>query len=84
MFITGFAAVALKARSIPNIDAKVLSKPFHLRTLSPSCIGCWTDSLLVRFRRIVLDPSGRTPSETLILWSAPNTMIGNQAFGADH
>ena len=32
MFITGFAAVALKAgRKTP--DAKVLSKPFHLRDL---------------------------------------------------
>ena len=32
MFITGFAAVALKAgRKTP--DAKVLSKPFHLRAL---------------------------------------------------
>ena len=32
MFITGFAAVALKAgRKAP--DAKVLSKPFHLRDL---------------------------------------------------
>jgi two-component system cell cycle response regulator CpdR len=32
MFITGFAAVALKAgKSAPN--AKVLSKPFHLRDL---------------------------------------------------
>ena len=32
MFITGFAAVALKAgRAAP--DAKVLSKPFHLRDL---------------------------------------------------
>jgi two-component system cell cycle response regulator CpdR len=32
MFITGFAAVALKAgRKTP--DAKVLSKPFHLREL---------------------------------------------------
>ena len=32
MFITGFAAVALKAASVsPN--AKILSKPFHLRDL---------------------------------------------------
>ena len=32
MFITGFAAVALKAgRKTP--DAKVLSKPFHLKDL---------------------------------------------------
>jgi two-component system cell cycle response regulator CpdR len=32
MFITGFAAVALKAsRAAPQ--AKVLSKPFHLRDL---------------------------------------------------
>ena len=32
MFITGFAAVTLKAgRSLPN--ARVLSKPFHLRDL---------------------------------------------------
>ena len=32
MFITGFAAVALKAgRAAPN--AKILSKPFHLRDL---------------------------------------------------
>ncbi len=33
MFITGFAAVALKARGIPHVDAKVLSKPFHLHDL---------------------------------------------------
>lgn len=33
MFITGFAAVALEARQIPDIDARVLSKPFHLRDL---------------------------------------------------
>ncbi len=34
MFITGFAAVALKARQLaPHPDAKVLSKPFHLRDL---------------------------------------------------
>jgi two-component system cell cycle response regulator CpdR len=31
MFITGFAAVALKSATPPN--AKVLSKPFHLRDL---------------------------------------------------
>src|SRR6266566_4856486 len=31
MFITGFAAVALKSETPPN--AKVLSKPFHLRDL---------------------------------------------------
>ena len=32
MFITGFSAVTLKAgRAVPN--AKVLSKPFHLRDL---------------------------------------------------
>jgi two-component system cell cycle response regulator CpdR len=33
MFITGFAAVALQARQVPDIDARVLSKPFHLRDL---------------------------------------------------
>jgi two-component system cell cycle response regulator CpdR len=32
MFITGFAAVTLKAGTTPP-DAKVLSKPFHLRDL---------------------------------------------------
>lgn len=32
MFITGFAAVALRPGRIPP-DAKVLSKPFHLRDL---------------------------------------------------
>ncbi len=32
MFITGFAAVTLKPGSTPP-DAKVLSKPFHLRDL---------------------------------------------------
>ena len=32
MFITGFAAVALKDSQTPR-DAKVLSKPFHLREL---------------------------------------------------
>lgn len=33
MFITGFAAVALNAGSSAPSDAKVLSKPFHLRQL---------------------------------------------------
>lgn len=33
MFITGFAAVALKAREEAPRDARVLSKPFHLREL---------------------------------------------------
>lgn len=33
MFITGFAAVALNAENGATQDAKVLSKPFHLRDL---------------------------------------------------
>lgn len=33
MFITGFAAVALKARAQAPQGARVLSKPFHLRDL---------------------------------------------------
>jgi two-component system cell cycle response regulator CpdR len=33
MFITGFAAVALSPNSQTPKDAKVLSKPFHLRDL---------------------------------------------------
>ncbi len=33
MFITGFAAVALNSDSHAPKDAKVLSKPFHLRDL---------------------------------------------------
>ncbi len=33
MFITGFAAVALKAREETARGARVLSKPFHLREL---------------------------------------------------
>ncbi len=33
MFITGFAAVALNAGASSPNDAKVLSKPFHLRQL---------------------------------------------------
>lgn len=33
MFITGFAAVALNPESDTPKDAKVLSKPFHLRDL---------------------------------------------------
>lgn len=33
MFITGFAAVALNSESQTPQDAKVLSKPFHLRDL---------------------------------------------------
>ena len=33
MFITGFAAVALKAREEAPRGARVLSKPFHLRDL---------------------------------------------------
>ena len=33
MFITGFAAVALSAETATPKDAKILSKPFHLRDL---------------------------------------------------
>jgi len=33
MFITGFAAVALNPEVAAPKDAKVLSKPFHLRDL---------------------------------------------------
>ena len=33
MLITGFAAVAVEARSVLALRAKVLSKPFHLRTI---------------------------------------------------
>jgi two-component system cell cycle response regulator CpdR len=33
MFITGFAAVALRARERQQAGARVLSKPFHLREL---------------------------------------------------
>lgn len=33
MFITGFAAVALKARDETPRGTRVLSKPFHLREL---------------------------------------------------
>jgi two-component system cell cycle response regulator CpdR len=33
MFITGFAAVALRARERQQPGARVLSKPFHLREL---------------------------------------------------
>jgi two-component system cell cycle response regulator CpdR len=33
MFITGFAAVALKAREQSPRETRVLSKPFHLRDL---------------------------------------------------
>jgi two-component system, cell cycle response regulator CpdR len=33
MFITGFAAVALNSNSHAPKDAKILSKPFHLRDL---------------------------------------------------
>jgi two-component system cell cycle response regulator CpdR len=33
MFITGFAAVALNSDSTAPRQAKVLSKPFHLREL---------------------------------------------------
>jgi two-component system cell cycle response regulator CpdR len=33
MFITGFAAVALKAQNEFDPETKVLSKPFHLRDL---------------------------------------------------
>lgn len=33
MFITGFAAVALKARDEHSRGARVLSKPFHLKDL---------------------------------------------------
>jgi two-component system cell cycle response regulator CpdR len=33
MFITGFAAVALNPKNATPQNAKVLSKPFHLRDL---------------------------------------------------
>ena len=33
MFITGFAAVALRGRSGMPGDPKILSKPFHLKDL---------------------------------------------------
>ena len=33
MLITGFAAVAMEARGVLDGQGKVLSKPFHLRTL---------------------------------------------------
>ena len=33
MFITGFAAVALKAREKTPLGTQILSKPFHLREL---------------------------------------------------
>lgn len=33
MFITGFAVVSLNTESAPPQDAKILSKPFHLRDL---------------------------------------------------
>ncbi len=33
MLITGFAAVAVEARSVLALRAKVLSKPFHLSTI---------------------------------------------------
>jgi two-component system cell cycle response regulator CpdR len=33
MFITGFAAVALNAATQAPKEAKILSKPFHLRDL---------------------------------------------------
>jgi hypothetical protein len=41
MFITGFAAVALNPDSHAPKDAKVLSKPFHLRISSPRSRSCW-------------------------------------------
>ncbi len=33
MLITGFAAIAVEARSVLALRAKVLSKPFHLSTI---------------------------------------------------
>lgn len=33
IFITGFAAVALRNRVVDNTNTKILSKPFHLREL---------------------------------------------------
>ncbi len=40
MFITGFAAVALNPDSNAPKDARVLSKPFHLKTSSTRSSGC--------------------------------------------
>ena len=33
MLITGFAAVAVEAKNVLDPGTKLLSKPFHLRTL---------------------------------------------------
>ena len=33
IFITGFAAVSLNSQASNDSEARVLSKPFHLRTL---------------------------------------------------
>ena len=43
MFITGFAAVSLKA-SVDQPQAKVLSKPFHLRDLVLEVDRVFTDA----------------------------------------
>ena len=46
MFITGFAAVALRAgREAPY--AKMLSKPFHLKDLVMEVDRCFTDAAVV-------------------------------------
>ena len=41
MFITGFAAVALNPDNHAPRQAKILSKPFHLRDLVTEVRGCW-------------------------------------------
>ena len=46
MFITGFAAVALNADSNAPKQAKVLSKPVHLRELVNEVQKCWRRSVL--------------------------------------
>ena len=43
MFITGFAAVTLNTDAAPN-DARVLSKPFHLKELVSEIDGLLSDT----------------------------------------
>jgi two-component system cell cycle response regulator CpdR len=52
MFITGFAAVALNPDSQAPKDAKVLSKPFHLRDLVDEVKNAAGRLTLLRLKRL--------------------------------
>ena len=60
MFITGFAAVALNPDNNAPKQAKILSKPFHLKDLVTRFSGFWPpENRRPRPRPLPLAPPGR-------------------------